>query len=37
MLNLYGDVLADYLSMLYKPSIPSYKLKLKVGGICTIA
>jgi len=37
MLNLHGDVLADYLGMLYKLGIPSYKLRLKVGAICTIA
>ena len=37
MPNLHGDVLADYLSMLYKPSIPAHKLRLKVGAIYTIA
>ena len=37
MLNLHGDVLADYLSMLYKLGIPSHKLRLKVGAICTVA
>jgi hypothetical protein len=35
--NLHGDVLADYLGMLYKPGIPSHKLRLKVGAICTVA
>jgi PIF1-like helicase len=34
--NLHGDVLADYLGMLYEPGIPSHKLRLKVGAICTI-
>lgn len=37
MLNLHGDVLADYLSMLYELGIPSHKLKLKVGAVCNIA
>ena len=35
-LNLHGDVLLDYLAMLNEPGIPPYKLKLKVGAICTI-
>ena len=35
--NLHGDVLADYLGMLYEPGIPSHKLRLKVGAICTVA
>jgi hypothetical protein len=34
--NLHGDVLADYLSMLYEPGIPAHKLRLKVGAIYTI-
>ena len=37
MPNLHGDVLANYLGMLYEPGIPSHKLKLKVGAICTVA
>ena len=36
MPNLHSDVLANYLSMLNKPSIPSHKLRLKVGAIYTI-
>jgi hypothetical protein len=35
--NLHGDVLADYLGMLYEPGIPSHKLRIKVGAICTVA
>lgn len=35
--NLHGDVLTDYLTMLYEPSIPPHALTLKVGAICTIA
>jgi len=35
--NLHGDVLADYLGMLCEPGIPSHKLRLKVGAICTVA
>jgi hypothetical protein len=35
--NLHGDVLADYLGMLYEPGIPAHKLRLKVGAICTVA
>ena len=34
--NLHGDVLADYLGMLNEPGIPSHKLMLKVGAICTV-
>jgi hypothetical protein len=34
--NLHSDVLADYFSMLNEPSIPSYKLRLKVGAIYTV-
>jgi hypothetical protein len=34
---LHGDVLANYLGMLYEPGIPAHKLRLKVGAICTIA
>ena len=37
MPELHGDVLADYLAMLYEPGIPSHKLRLKVGAICTVA
>ena len=37
MPQLHGDVLADYLAMLYEPGIPSHKLRLKVGAICTVA
>ena len=37
MPQLHGDVLADYLAMLYEPGIPSHKLRLKVGAICTAA
>ena len=33
---MHSDVLTNYLSMLYEPSIPSHKLRLKVGAICTI-
>ena len=35
--NLHGDVLADYLGMLYELGIPSHKLRLKVGAIYTVA
>jgi hypothetical protein len=34
---LHGDVLADYLSMLYEPGIPSHRLRLEVGAVCTVA
>jgi hypothetical protein len=34
--NLYSDILADYFSMLYKLSIPSHKLRLKIGAIYTV-
>ena len=37
MLELHSNILADYLAMLYEPGIPSYKLRLKVGAICTVA
>jgi hypothetical protein len=37
VLNLHGDVLADYLGMLHKLGIPSHELRLKVGAICTVA
>jgi hypothetical protein len=35
-LNLHGDILQDYLAMLYKPGIPPHKLDIKVGAVCTI-
>ena len=35
-LNLHGDVLQNYLSILNEPGVPSHKLELKVGAICTI-
>jgi hypothetical protein len=33
---LHSDLLTDYLGILYKPSIPAHKLRLKVGAICTV-
>jgi hypothetical protein len=35
-IQLHGDVLQDYLSTLFEPSIPPHQLHLKVGAICTI-
>jgi len=35
-IQLHGDVLQDYLGMLFEPGIPPHQLELKVGAICTI-